>query len=119
MGSQSEIMFHEILGCTTDAHWLNNVFLFSTEIWAEQLKKPPWKSRICIVYFVLFILLFFSGSHPQLFEVMGTFVEFLILDKQPARNSEDTNDNVLESLYEEILRILLVTQKKLMKVFLM
>ena len=32
-------MFHEILGCTTDAHWLNNVFLFSTEIWAEQLEK--------------------------------------------------------------------------------
>ena len=27
--------------CTKDPCWLNNVFLFSTEIWAEQLKKPP------------------------------------------------------------------------------
>ena len=25
--------------CTKDPRWLNNVFLFSTEIWAEQLKK--------------------------------------------------------------------------------
>ena len=25
--------------CTKDPCWLNNVFLFSTEIWAEQLKK--------------------------------------------------------------------------------
>ena len=31
--------------CTKDPHWLNNIFLFSTEIWAEQLKKPP-----CILY---------------------------------------------------------------------
>ena len=27
--------------CTNDPRWLNNVFLFSTEIWAEQLKKAP------------------------------------------------------------------------------
>ena len=27
--------------CTKDPGWLNNVFLFSTEIWAEQLKKAP------------------------------------------------------------------------------
>ena len=27
--------------CTKGPRWLNNVFLFSTEIWAEQLKKPP------------------------------------------------------------------------------
>ena len=27
--------------CTKDPRWLNNVFLFSTEIWAEQLKKAP------------------------------------------------------------------------------
>ena len=27
--------------CTKDPRWLNNVFLFSTEIWAEQLEKPP------------------------------------------------------------------------------
>ena len=26
---------------TKDTHWLNNVFLFCTEIWAEQLKKHP------------------------------------------------------------------------------
>ena len=25
--------------CTNDPRWLNNVFLFSTEIWAEQLQK--------------------------------------------------------------------------------
>ena len=25
--------------CTKDPRWLNNVFLFSTEIWADQLKK--------------------------------------------------------------------------------
>ena len=25
--------------CTKDPRWLNNVFIFSTEIWAEQLKK--------------------------------------------------------------------------------
>ena len=27
--------------CTKDPRWLNNVFLFSTEIWVEQLKKAP------------------------------------------------------------------------------
>ena len=27
--------------CTKDPRWLNNIFLFSTEIWAEQLKKTP------------------------------------------------------------------------------
>ena len=27
--------------CTKDPRWLNNIFLFSTENWAEQLKKPP------------------------------------------------------------------------------
>ena len=27
--------------CTKDPHWLNNIFLFSIEIWAEQLKKHP------------------------------------------------------------------------------
>ena len=27
--------------CTKDPRWSNNVFLFSTEIWADQLKKPP------------------------------------------------------------------------------
>ena len=27
--------------CTNDPRWLNNVFLFSTEIWAGQLKKHP------------------------------------------------------------------------------
>ena len=31
--------------CTKDPRWLNNVFLFSTEIWADQLKKHP----VCIV----------------------------------------------------------------------
>ena len=33
--------------CTKDSRWLENVFLFSTEIWAEQLKNYPvylyWK----------------------------------------------------------------------------
>ena len=37
MDSLSEILFHEIL----NVRWLNNVFLFSTEIWTEQLKKHP------------------------------------------------------------------------------
>ena len=33
---------------TKDPCWLNNTFLFSTEIWAEQLKKPPCISgKIC------------------------------------------------------------------------
>ena len=42
MASQSEILFHEILDVQKkDPRWLNNVFLFSTEIWAEQLKKQP------------------------------------------------------------------------------
>ena len=27
--------------CTKDPHWLNKIFLFGTEIWADQLKKPP------------------------------------------------------------------------------
>ena len=27
--------------CKKDPRWLNNVLLFSTEIWAEQLKKAP------------------------------------------------------------------------------
>ena len=27
--------------CTVDPRWLNNIFLFSTEISADQLKKPP------------------------------------------------------------------------------
>ena len=31
--------------CTKDPCWLNNIFLFSTEIWAEQLKKHP----VCII----------------------------------------------------------------------
>ena len=32
---------------TKDLRWLNNVFLFSTEIWAEQLKNHPvcWRRR--------------------------------------------------------------------------
>ena len=33
--------FPWISQCTKDPHWLNNAFLFSTEIWAEQLKKAP------------------------------------------------------------------------------
>ena len=37
MGSLSEILFHEIL----DPRWLNIIFRFSTEIWAEQLKNHP------------------------------------------------------------------------------
>ena len=37
MGSQSEILFHKIL----DVQKIN-VFLFGTEIWAEQLKKHPY-----------------------------------------------------------------------------
>ena len=36
---------------TKDPRWLNNVFLFSTEIWAEQLKKAP-----CILYIVFLVL---------------------------------------------------------------
>ena len=28
--------------CTKGPRWLNNIFLLSTEIWAEQLKKAPW-----------------------------------------------------------------------------
>ena len=39
MGSQSDILFHS--RCTKDPRWLNNVFLFSTEIWAEQFKNHP------------------------------------------------------------------------------
>ena len=31
---------------TKDPHWLENVFLFSTEIWAEQLKKTPYIGTI-------------------------------------------------------------------------
>ena len=37
MGSQSEIL----------DPLLNNVFLFSTEIWTEQLKNHPVQSTIC------------------------------------------------------------------------
>ena len=33
--------------CTNDPHdWLNDVFLFSTEIWAEQLKKHALKDVV-------------------------------------------------------------------------
>ena len=31
--------------CTKDPCWLNIVFLFSTEIWAEQLKKAPYTNK--------------------------------------------------------------------------
>ena len=37
-GSQSEIPFHEILKRSL---LVENLFLFSTEIWVEQLKKQP------------------------------------------------------------------------------
>ena len=37
-GSQSEIPFHEILKRSS---LVENLFLFSTEIWVEQLKKQP------------------------------------------------------------------------------
>ena len=33
--------FPWISQCTKDPHWLKKVLLFSTEIWAEQLKKHP------------------------------------------------------------------------------
>ena len=40
-------MFHEILNVQKILiDWLNKVLLFSTEIWADQLKKPPCMSRI-------------------------------------------------------------------------
>ena len=41
MGSQSEILIHEILNVQK-----KNVFLFSTEIWAEQLKYHPVKEHL-------------------------------------------------------------------------
>ena len=42
MASQSEILFHEILVVQkTPPRWLNNVFLFRTEIWVEKLKNHP------------------------------------------------------------------------------
>ena len=40
MDSQSEILFHEILNVQKILiDWLNKVLLFSTENWADQLKK--------------------------------------------------------------------------------
>ena len=35
--------------CTKDPRWLNNVFLFSTEIWTEQLKKHPVCTCLCLL----------------------------------------------------------------------
>ena len=40
MDSQSEILFHEIINVQKILiDWLNKVLLFSTENWADQLKK--------------------------------------------------------------------------------
>ena len=55
MGSQLEILFHEILDVHKDPLWLNNIFLFSTEIWAEQLKTT---------LYVPFILYSNGGPKP-------------------------------------------------------
>ena len=45
--------------CTKDPHWLNNIFLFSTEIWAEQLKKTP-----CILDLFIYIRPIYLHKHP-------------------------------------------------------
>ena len=46
--------------CTKDPCWLNNVFLFSTEIWTKQLKNTlydiHWRR-----YYVFLIVLIFGG----------------------------------------------------------
>ena len=38
--------------CTKDPRWLNNVFLFSIEVWAEHLEKTPciWNLQIAISF---------------------------------------------------------------------
>ena len=41
MGSQSEILFHEILYVQKILVGWTTFFFLGTEIWAEQLKKPP------------------------------------------------------------------------------
>ena len=41
--------------CTKDPRWLNNVFLFSAEIWADQSEKPP-----CITFISFFLRIFYS-----------------------------------------------------------
>ena len=38
--------------CTKDPCWLNNVFLFSTKVWAEQLKKHPVYTKT-VLYWTL------------------------------------------------------------------
>ena len=44
--------------CTKDPRWLNNRFLFNTEIWAEQLKKTPCMHAF-VIYQVLILAIFF------------------------------------------------------------
>ena len=41
--------------CIKDPRWLKNVFLFNTEIWADQSKKPP-----CITFISFFLRIFYS-----------------------------------------------------------
>ena len=35
--------------CTKDPHWLNKIFLFGTEIWADQLKNNPVWLFVCYI----------------------------------------------------------------------
>ena len=45
-GSQSEILIHEILNIQKILVGWKNVFPFSTEIWAEQLKNHPVEEHL-------------------------------------------------------------------------
>ena len=73
-----------------DPRWLNNVILFSTEIWAEQLKKNHP----------------LSGCHPQGASGLGNLTTTLLppimivvaLEGQSAQSGANFVENVIEDV---------------------
>ena len=68
--------------CTKDPRWLNNIFLFSTEILAEQLKKHPAFSHqrsILSCCLSKIILVFKSLSITQIQHPIVSFFDVIVV----------------------------------------